>query len=227
MRYCRSSGCVGDRLLQASKSHAADQCLWLEPQPLVLASTSAIRLTLLRGAGIPTQAVASAVDELALIRDLPADTSPDTIASLLARAKATAVSRLHANRIVVGADQTLSLEGRLFTKAPNLRAALAQLALLSGRTHTLHSAIAIVRDGSLMAETVVQASLVMRPLSTPFLSRYIQAAGDSILSSVGCYQFEGLGVHLFERVIGDHNTILGLPLLALLHFLRRFGCVAE
>jgi septum formation protein len=206
---------------------ATSSTLWREPQPLLLASASATRLALLQAAGIPTQAVPSAIDEPALMRALPADTSPEKTAGLLAHAKAMAVSRLHANRIVVGADQTLSLEGRLFTKAPDLQAAIAQLILLSGRTHHLHSAIAIVRDGSLIAETIAHASLTMRPLSPAFLTCYIQAAGDSILSSVGCYQFEGLGVHLFEQISGDHTTILGLPLLALLHVLRRFDCVAE
>jgi septum formation protein len=206
---------------------ATPNSLWLEPQPLVLASASAIRLALLQAADIPTEAIASAVDEPALIRALPADTAPDELAGQLARAKAMAVSRLHANRIVVGADQTLSLEGRLFTKASDLEAAIAQLAALSGRKHHLHSAIAIVRDGGLLAETVAHASLTMRPLSVSFLTRYVQAAGESILASVGCYQFELLGVHLFEQISGDHTTILGLPILALLHFLRRFGCVAE
>jgi septum formation protein len=201
--------------------------LWREPQPLVLASASAIRLSLLQAAGIPTHVVASAIDEPALRRALPADISPQNVAGELARAKALAVSRRHARRIVVGADQTLSLEGRLFAKAPDLAAAIAQLAVLSGREHHLYSAMAIVRDGHLLAEAVAHASLKMRLLSMPFLTDYVHAAGETILTSVGCYQLEGLGVHLFERINGDHATILGLPLLALLEWLRRFGCIAE
>jgi septum formation protein len=149
------------------------------------------------------------------------------VASELARAKALAVSRRHARRIVVGADQTLSLDGRLFAKAPDLVAATAQLAALSGREHHLHSAIAIVRDGCLLAEAIAHASLKMRMLSASFLTDYVHAAGETILTSVGCYQLEGLGIHLFERINGDHATILGLPLLALLERLRHFGWIAE
>jgi septum formation protein len=124
---------------------------------------------------------------------------------------------------VLGADQTLALGPVAFHKAPDLEAARLQLSRLAGRTHALHSAIALVKDEEVVFETVETALLTMRPLSDEAIGDYLDAAGPAILSSVGCYQLEGLGVHLFETIEGDHFTILGLPLLPLLAFLRSEG----
>jgi septum formation protein len=145
------------------------------------------------------------------------------IAIHLACAKALAVSGKMPGRLVIGADQVLALGTRLFTKPANLSEAATQLALLSGKTHELHSALCVARDGEILLQAVPIARLTCRTLSQDFIEAYVQAAGEALLGSVGAYQIEGLGVHLFERVEGDHATILGLPLLPLLSFLREEG----
>jgi len=123
--------------------------------------------------------------------------------------------------MVIGADQTLALEKRLFTKPADRAQALAQLGALAGRSHELHSAVAVARDGKIVFETVAVARLTMRRLSEAAIAAYLDEAGETVVtSSVGAYQLEGLGVHLFERIEGDHFTILGLPLLPLLDYLR-------
>ena len=129
-------------------------------------------------------------------------------------------------RLVLGADQTLVLGERRFDKPADLAAARAQLRLLAGKTHELHSAIAFVRDGDVLNETLQVARMTMRPLSDRFLDAYLDAAGSMVTASVGAYQLERYGVHLFERVEADHFTILGLPLLPALDFLRRQGSLA-
>src|SRR5262249_48854797 len=129
-------------------------------------------------------------------------------------------------RIVVGADQTLALGGRRFDKPHNRAAARDQLRALAGRRHELHSAVAVVREDQLVFWQVDTARLTMRELSDQFIDLYLDAVGPRALTSVGAYQLEGLGVHLFEQVEGDHFTILGLPLPALLAFLRRDGALA-
>ena len=121
---------------------------------------------------------------------------------------------------VIGADQTLSLGERLFTKPAGRAEAAEQLRALSGRTHHLHSAVAVVRDGSVLFANIDVAAMTMRTLEEDFIHAYLDAAGESVTTSVGAYQLEGLGVHLFERIDGDHFTILGLPMLPLLEFLR-------
>jgi septum formation protein len=200
---------------------------WREPLPLVLASSSAIRLTLLEAAGLPTEAIPAGVDEAALIQAMQAPAAPQDIAVRLARAKTLAVSCAHPGRLVLGADQTLSLAGGLVRKAADRSAAAAQLAALSGREHRLHSAIAIARNGSVLGEAMAHASLQMRPLSAAFIAHYLNAVGDGVLASVGCYQLEGLGIHLFAQISGDHPTILGMPLLPVLHWLRQLGSIIE
>jgi septum formation protein len=174
---------------------------------------------LLANAGLACDAVPAEIDERALQRDAGL-VKPHEIARHLASAKALAVSAQWPGHHVIGADQTLALGERLFNK-PNGRAqAGEQLLALAGRTHELHSAVAIARDGAVMFDHVAVARMTMRPLSEADVAAYLDAAGDAVTSSVGAYQLEGLGVHLFERIDGDHFTILGLPLLPLLAFLR-------
>jgi septum formation protein len=199
--------------------------LWREPLPLVLASTSAIRLALLQAAGIPTEAVPSNVNE-ANRKDKDA-ASAAAVAAQLARAKALAVSRVAGGRLVLGADQTLSANGQMFTKAANREAAAQQLMRLSGQPHRLHSALTFVRNGEVLGEAIELASMRMRVLSATFIDDYLTAAGPAVLTSVGCYQLEGLGIHLFEEIDGDFSTILGLPLLAVLRWLRQLRSIAE
>jgi septum formation protein len=200
--------------------------LWLAAHPLVLASRSAARRALLEEAGIPIELAPADIDERALERDAPSQT-PAGIAAFLARAKAAAVARSHPGRLVLGADQTLTLEDRRFAKPPDRAAARTQLRALSARTHELHSAVAFVQDGAVLLEHVSAVRLTMRKLTERFLDLYLDAAGDAATASVGAYQIEGLGVQLFERVEGDYFTILGLPLIPALDFLRQHGCLAS
>lgn len=196
--------------------------MWRGEQPLVLASKSATRLTLLVHAGVPVETVAADVDERAL-QDAAGDTDPAGIALLLARAKALSGSKAAPGRLVLGADQTLALGPKIYHKPVSVEAARKQLLELSGQTHALHSAVAVALDGEVLFDTVVSAFLTMRPMTDETLSAYLAAAGPRVLTSVGAYQLESVGVHLFTRVDGDHFTILGLPLLQLLPFFREQG----
>jgi septum formation protein len=146
--------------------------------------------------------------------------APGEVAGLLAREKALSVSMRQPDKFVIGADQTLALETRLFSKPAGRTQAAEQLRALAGRSHTLHSAVAVARDGKILFETVTVAQMTMRQLNAAEIDAYLDEAGEAVTSSVGAYQLEGLGVHLFERIEGDHFTILGLPLLPLLAFLR-------
>ncbi|HKH81907.1 MAG TPA: Maf family nucleotide pyrophosphatase [Methylovirgula sp.] len=196
--------------------------LWRGKAPLLLASESPARRALLAAAGIPFESVATHIDERALEAPLREEgAGAATIAAHLARAKALAVSGL--DRLVVGADQILSLDGEVFAKPRDVDEAKAQLARLSGRSHELHSALCVARAETVLFETVARATLTCRKFSPEFIDRYVAAASASVLASVGAYQIEGLGVHLFERIEGDHATILGLPLIPLLAFLRQEG----
>jgi septum formation protein len=200
--------------------------LWVGPAPLILASQSKSRQVLLKAAGVPFDAIAADIDE----RGIQAGSGlkdPAAIAALLAKSKALHVAAGHAGRAVVGADQTLALNDRLFNKPAGRAQAASQLRELAGKTHELHSAIAVVRDEKILFEHVSVARMTMRPMSEKAIERYLDAAGDAVTTSVGAYQLEGLGVHLFERIEGDHFTILGLPLLPLLGSLRKLGLVAE
>jgi septum formation protein len=199
--------------------------LWRGKAPLILASQSQARKMLLANVGLDFEAIPADIDERG-IEEASRLASPREIALLLAREKAKAVSALHAGRYVVGADQTLALGARLFTKPSGRAQAAAQLRDLAGQSHELCSAVAVVRDGEVLFGDVSVARMTMRPLSEAEISTYLDEAGDAVTSSVGAYQLEGLGVHLFERIEGDHFTILGLPLLPLLAFLRRERLVA-
>jgi nucleoside triphosphate pyrophosphatase len=199
--------------------------LWPAGEPLVLASGSASRRAMLEAAGIPIEVRVAALDERA-VEAAARPGGPVETAALLAREKAKAVARHMPDRLVVGADQTLALGGRRFDKPPDRAAARDQLMTFAGKTHHLHSAVAVACNGAVLFEDTDTASLTMRELSKSFLDRYMEAAGPSVLDSVGAYQLERLGIHLFERIDGDHFTILGLPLLKLLGFLRRHGSLA-
>jgi septum formation protein len=196
--------------------------IWRGRQPLILASQSRARQELLANAYLAFEAIPADIDERRIQHDSGLS-EPDRIALLLAREKALAVSSVHPDRIVIGADQTLALESRLFTKPTGRAQASDQLHALSGKTHELHSAIAVARNSSTIFETVSVARMSMRQLTENEIEAYLDAAGEVVTTSVGAYQLEGLGVHLFERIEGDHFTILGLPLLPLLAFLRSEG----
>jgi nucleoside triphosphate pyrophosphatase len=200
--------------------------LWLAEKPLVLASRSKVRQTLLEGAGVPLDVRPADLDERRLENDAPSQ-SPGAIAAHLAREKARAVAISQLGRLTLGADQTLALGAERFSKPADIAAARAQLRALSGRTHELHSAIAFVRDGAVLFEYVGVARLTMRAFSEKFLDLYVQAAGQAVTASVGAYQLERFGIQLFERVDGDYFTVLGLPLLQALEFLRQQGCLAK
>ncbi|MFA6967062.1 Maf family protein [Bosea sp. (in: a-proteobacteria)] len=202
--------------------------LWLSDQPLLLASGSATRRDMLLAAGVTVEIVKPEIDERAIEAPLiAAGVAPEAVAAALACAKAVAVSQARPGRLVLGADQTLTCEGEAFHKPATRIAAADQIAALSGRTHQLHSAFVIARDGAAVVEGVAVARLTMRVLSPGFILGYLDAAGDAALSSVGGYQVEGLGAQLFERIEGDHFTILGLPLLAVLAALRDLGQLAR
>lgn len=193
--------------------------LWRGQFPLILASQSSARQALLTNAGIPFEPVPAEIDERA-VQQASGLSAPGEIAALLAREKALAVSLSQPGRFVVGADQTLALGMRLFSKPAGRAAAAEQLRALAGRNHELHSAVAVARDGKILFEQARIARMAMRQLGEAEIEAYLNAAGEAVTSSVGAYQLEGLGVHLFERIEGDHFTILGLPLLQLLAFLR-------
>ena len=201
--------------------------LWTLPEPLLLASTSATRRALLVSAGLPVETQAPGVDERA-VEDAGRSDAPDppALARRLAAEKARAVSRRHPKRIVLGADQVLDCGGAVFHKPADRQAAREQLQALSGRSHALHSAAAIAIGGQVVESFTASARLSMRPLTEDCIERYLDLAGADVLGSVGVYQIEGLGIHLFDQVDGDHSTILGLPLLPLLSSLRRLGCLA-
>ncbi|MFL5052189.1 MAG: Maf family protein [Xanthobacteraceae bacterium] len=199
--------------------------LWLLPEPLVLASRSAVRRAMLGAAGIPVEVSPADVDERAIETEF-GSTRAEEVAALLARSKAMTVAARMPGRIVLGADQTLALDAGRFSKPAERAQAREQLLALRGRTHTLYSAVAIVRNGTILHECIAVARLTMRSFSDEFLERYLDEAGQAVTASVGAYQLERIGIHLFDRIEGDHFTILGLPLLALLAFFRQRGFVA-
>lgn len=199
--------------------------LWLSEQSLVLASRSDVRGKILAAAGLRFETHPARIDERAVEAqaDFPA---PPAAARLLARAKAQDVSRERPGQLVLGADQTLARGDVRMSKPPDRAGAAAQLRDLRGRSHQLHSALALVCDGTVLFEHVDTAHLTMRDFTDRFIELYLDLVGDAALASVGAYQLEGIGIHLFERVDGDYFTILGLPLLPLLAWLRDHEYVA-
>lgn len=196
---------------------------WQDEAPLLLASGSSARAALLRRAGIPFDVEPSRIDERALEADGPAG---PTLADRLAEAKALDVSQRSPSRLVLGADQTLACDGELLHKPADAAEATRQLRSLRGRMHELRSAAALARGGRILWSAASVASLSMRPFSDLFLSGYVEAEGARLQETVGAYRIEGAGLHLFERIVGDDPTILGLPLLPLLAALRDLGVLA-
>ncbi len=188
---------------------------------LVLASRSAARRAVLAAAGIAFEVETASVDEAALKRDRPHDT-PRQIARALADAKAQDVSARRPG-LVLGADQTLDLDGALFDKPDSLDAVREQLLALRGRSHVLHSGLALAEGGEVVWRGEAQARLTVRAFSDGFLDAYLTAEGEAVQACVGGYRLEGLGAQLFERIEGDYFTVLGLPLLLLLDELRARG----
>lgn len=192
--------------------------------PLVLASASATRLRLLAEAGVAAIAEPADIAESEIIASLRAEGAlAGECAAALAEAKASRVSARHPGALVIGADQILDCEGEWLEKPRDLDAARAQLRRLRGKPHALLSAVAAVRDGGRLWHALDRAELLMRPFGDAFLDDYLARTGSEVLHSVGAYRLEGLGAQLFERVEGDFFTILGLPLLPLLGFLRQQG----
>jgi septum formation protein len=187
---------------------------------LILASTSRIRQRLLANAGIAVEIVAPTTDEAAVRRRLPPDLPAIAVAETLAEAKARSVSRDHPDDHVIGADQILVLDDMIYAKPRDLGEARRHLASLRGRTHALVTVAVVVRNGSALTTIADRAHLAMRDFTDDFLDRYLEIAGPEVTSSVGAYRLEELGAQLFDRIEGDYFTILGLPLLPLLSFLR-------
>ncbi|TVR09086.1 MAG: septum formation inhibitor Maf [Salinarimonadaceae bacterium] len=205
----------------------AKAALWRDPHPLVLASTSPTRRALLESAALPFAARAPAVDERALEMEMARrGASPEDISLALAGAKAASVAVEQRHSIVIGSDQVLALEERRFNKPASRTELAEQIAALAGRTHRLHSAVAMMRGDDVLAAFVASASLTMRALSPSEIELYCDLAGDGALESVGGYRLEGVGVHLFTAVEGEHSTVLGLPLSPLLAHLRALGALA-
>ncbi|MXN64812.1 Maf-like protein [Stappia sp. GBMRC 2046] len=193
---------------------------------IILASGSRIRASLLENAGIDIRAIPADLDERAVEAPLlNGNATVEDIAAVLSEAKALEVSERERDALVIGADQMLEFEGERLTKPENMEAARRQLLALSAKTHQLHSAVAVVRNGETLWRHVSTASLTMRDLSPGFVGRYLADVGDEALSSVGAYQLEGRGIQLFEKIDGDYFTILGLPMLPLLSFLRDCGAI--
>ncbi len=192
----------------------------------ILASTSTARQKLLANAGVTFDFLAPPVSENELRREMVA-LQPQQIAVELAKAKAISVSLAFPSALVIGADQILEFENKPLHKATNLTEAKRKLKRLRGKAHHLHSAFACARNGQIAHAEVISAKLTMRHFSDEFLNQYLAAAGKEVLSAVGCYFYEGPGIQLFEEVEGDHSTILGLPLLPLLAFLRQSSIIAS
>ncbi|HET7157183.1 MAG TPA: Maf family nucleotide pyrophosphatase [Hyphomicrobiaceae bacterium] len=197
-------------------------------RPLILASGSPYRRKMLEAAGLSFHVVPADVDEAALKRGLAAQ-SPKPIsaavADALARAKAQSVSARHPDATVIGADQILALGDDLLDKPGDLAAARVQLERLRGKTHRLISAVVVAEAGKVLWTHVDEAVLTMRPFSREFLDRYLAEADPGLCQIVGAYEIEGPGIQLFERVEGDHFTIIGLPLVPLLAELRSRGVI--
>ena len=190
---------------------------------LILASKSAARRAVLDGAGVRYQARVAGVDEDAVKTSLLAEgAGPREIADALAELKAIRVSAGRPD-FVIGSDQTLDLDGQLYDKAESVEAARDRLKLLRGRTHKLHSAVVVAKEGAPIWREIVTASLTMRDFSDAFLEDYLAHEGEHALASVGCYRLEGPGAQLFSKIEGDYFAILGLPLMGLLDLLRRHG----
>lgn len=193
---------------------------------IILASKSAARRAVLTGAGVPFEVSVAGVDEDAVKNAMLAEgASPRDVANALAELKAIRVSRSKPG-FVIGSDQTLEFEGKLYDKAETVEAAAERLKLMRGKPHKLHSAVVVAKDGAPIWREIVSATLTMRDFSDEFLADYLAVEGEHALGSVGCYRLEGPGAQLFSKIEGDYFAILGLPLMGLLDLFRRHGVLA-
>ena len=194
---------------------------------LILASASKSRATLLRAAGVAVEIIPAHTDEDSVKASLKAeDATAAQCAETLAELKAVQVSQRHDNALVIGADQMLECDGAWFDKPTDMAGARDHLVNLRGKTHALPTAVAVALNGARIWHHVAVPRLTMRPFSDAFIDGYLALAGPAVLTSVGAYQLEGPGAQLFSRIDGDFFTILGLPLLELLAFLREHDVVA-
>jgi septum formation protein len=192
---------------------------------LILASGSSARRQILAGAGVTFRVQIAGLDEETQKQQLLANlVRPAEVAVALAAAKAVNVSA-SSEGLIIGADQTLELDGRMFSKAANRIELREQLCQLRGKRHTLYSAVALASSGQIVWQDVSQAHLTMRDFSDRFLDDYLDQQGEHLLHCVGGYQLESAGVQLFDQIDGDYFTILGLPLMGLLRALRQYGIV--
>ena len=193
---------------------------------IILASKSAARRAVLTAAGVPFEVSVAGVDEDAVKTAMLAEgASPRDVADALAELKAIRVSRATPG-FVIGSDQTLEFEGKLYDKAETVEAAAERLKTMRGKPHKLHSAVVVAKDGAPIWREIVSATLTMRDFSDEFLASYLELEGEEALGSVGCYRLEGPGAQLFSKIEGDYFAILGLPLMGLLDLFRRHGVLA-
>jgi septum formation protein len=193
---------------------------------LILASKSPFRAMLMRNAGLAFSQQAARVDERVIEQTLEATgTTPADLALILAEAKAVEVSGRNPDALVIGSDQTLSFGDEVLHKASTMEEARRRLLQLQGQTHLLNSGVVLARNGEAVWRHISIARLTMRTLTPEFIGRHLAATGEKILGSVGCYQFEGEGLQLFEAIDGDYFTIVGLPMLPLLAELRKIGAI--
>ena len=198
--------------------------LQTETSPLVLASASSARRAVLEAAGLSFTAEAAYIDETAIKHGAKAEgVAAGETALILSELKAQRVSRRHPDALVIGCDQLLVCDGQWFDKPVDLMAASEQLIALRGKMHILETALVCMKNEQIIWHHVARPRLTMRPFSDEFLETYLALEGDAVLSSVGAYRLEGLGVQLFDAIEGEHSAILGLPLLPLLGFLRQNG----
>lgn len=197
----------------------------MQARPIILASGSPFRRAMLASAGLDFAVDKPRIDERAVEAAIAGEATPEDVAAILAEAKALEVSQRHPGALVSGSDQTLALGDEIFHKPADMEAARRHLLKLSGKTHSLNSAVVIVSGGETLWRYVGVAHLTMRALDPAFIGRHLARVGDKALQSVGAYQIEGEGIQLFEKIDGDHFTIVGLPLLALLGALRDLGAI--
>lgn len=192
---------------------------------LILASQSGSRKAMLEAAGVPFEAVPAQLDERALEQAL-GDATPARIALALAEAKARAVAAQHPRRLVLGSDSLVEVAGRRFDKPANREEATAHLRYFSGQDMRLHSAAVLIRDSDVLWSDAALARLTVRDLSDSFITAYLGHEWPAVAGCVGVFRIEGRGVQLFEAIDGDHFTVLGMPLLAVLTALRGLGALA-
>lgn len=196
--------------------------------PVILASGSRFRAAMLEAAGVAFRVEVAGVDEAAVRESLGAEgASTEDVAIALGELKAIAVSQRHPDALVIGSDQMLDCNGVWFEKPADRDHARASLKALAGRDHRLVTSAVVARAGGRIWHTAQTVRMRMRPLTDAYLENYLDAVGDAALASVGAYQLEGLGAQLFTAVEGDYFTVLGLPLLPLLDFLRVHGVLAR